>query len=123
MKRYFAINGVRIKTPDKYKPVLATTSTDDSDRTQDLTMHNTVIGTVHGYDLQWDDISVEDASNILRQVVDRNSVTFLYLNPVNGQWQTDSFYASNFNLDGFDLSDEVQRWGSLSFNLRSTYKL
>ena len=42
---------IRIKAPIKYDPVLATTSTEDSDRTQDLVMHNTPMGTIIGYDI------------------------------------------------------------------------
>ena len=53
MGERFTIDGTAIKTPDTYKPVFATTSTEDSDRTQDLIMHNTPLGTIAGYDMTW----------------------------------------------------------------------
>ena len=56
---------IRIKAPIEYKPILATTSTEDSDRTQDLVMHNTPMGTILGYDMVWGDMSTEDVQMIL----------------------------------------------------------
>ena len=48
----FEIDNVVIRAPDSYKPVFATTSTEDSKRSQDLIMHNTPMGTIGGYDMQ-----------------------------------------------------------------------
>lgn len=56
---------VEIKTPTTYKPVLATTSTEDSDRNQDLKMENKTMGTIMGYDMTWDSISWNDLTKIL----------------------------------------------------------
>ena len=46
MAKPFGFNGTPVRTPDTFQPSAATTSTDDSDRTQDLVMRNTPIGTV-----------------------------------------------------------------------------
>ena len=39
----FKIDNVVIRAPDSYKPVFATTSTEDSKRSQDLVMHNSPV--------------------------------------------------------------------------------
>ena len=62
----FEVDGVGIPAPTKYQPVFATTSTEDSDRTQDLIMHNTPMGTISGYNMQWDSLD--------------SSQTFIYRN-------------------------------------------
>lgn len=49
MERPFQFNGEAVITPNVFKPALATTSTEDSDRTQDLVMHNTPMGTIESY--------------------------------------------------------------------------
>lgn len=60
---------VKIKTPNTYKPVLATTSTEDSDRNQDLKMENKTMGTIMGYDMTWDSISWSDLTTILNLMI------------------------------------------------------
>ena len=47
----FKIDGVAIAAPETYKPVFSTTSTKSTKRDQSLTMHNSVMGTISGYDL------------------------------------------------------------------------
>ena len=44
----FEINGVAVAAPSTYSPIFATTSTEDSDRSQDGVMHNTPMFTI-GY--------------------------------------------------------------------------
>ena len=47
----FKIDGIAIADPETYKPVFSTTSTKKSKRDQSLAMHNSVMGTIAGYDL------------------------------------------------------------------------
>ena len=64
---------IRIKAPITYKPQLATTSTEDSDRTQDLVMHNTPMGTILGSDMTWGDLKTEEVRMILDLMVNKSS--------------------------------------------------
>lgn len=120
MQDYIMINGIKIKQPDEdgYEASLATTSTDDSDRDMSLVMHNTPIGTVEGYDLTWTDLSLQEAAEILQQVVNKSNFTVHYLDILTGVWKDGEFYASNFNAPARTLKDGKERWDKLSFGIR-----
>ena len=93
---------IRIKAPVEYKPILATTSTEDSDRTQDLVMHNTPMGTIVGYDMTWGDMSTEEVRKILDLMVNKSSFNMHHFDIFTG-WCYKDFCASNFNVDGVRL--------------------
>ena len=120
---------IRIKAPIQYKPILATTSTEDSDRTQDLVMHNTPMGTIVGYDMVWGDMSTEDVQMILDLMVNKASFNMHHFDIFEG-WQYKDFYASNFNVECVRLrqyydSDHVlhneESWKGLTINIRPIY--
>ncbi len=112
----FEFNGIPVKTPDTFKPSLATTSTEDSDRTQDLVMHNTPMGTIESYDFEWKNIEPEEASKIVQQITNRSQYSLRFLSPKSGQWETKQFYTSNYNFGTLKTADGVFKWESLSFN-------
>lgn len=115
--RDFKANGISIKTPDTFKPNFATTSTEDSDRTQDLVMHNTPMGTIQSYSCEWKYIEPEEAANILGQILNRSSFTLEYPNALRGQWESGVFYATNFSMGSMRMTNGVPTWESLSFNV------
>lgn len=119
MQNYFKIDGVRIATPTSFKPVFATTSTEDSDRTQDLIMHNTPMGTIEGYDMTWDHLKPSEISQILKLVINKKSFRFYYNSPYHGGWVENSFYASNFSMDAQTLKEGKESWNGLQINVRS----
>lgn len=126
MQNYITFNGVRVAQPDEengYSAVLATTSTDDSDRDMSLVMHNTPIGTVIGYDLKWTWITAAEAAEILQQVVNKSQFTMHYFDIYDAQWKDGLFYASNFNSPAFSLREGEEYWSELSFNVRGIYPL
>ena len=119
---------IRIKAPVEYKPILATTSTPDSDRTQDLVMHNTPMGTIVGYDMVWGDMGTEDVRMILDLMVNKSSFNMHHFDIFDG-WCYKDFYASNFNVNSVrlrqywhnhDLYNE-ESWKGLSINIRAIY--
>ena len=117
---------IRIKAPIEYKPVLATTSTEDSDRTQDLVMHNTPMGTIVGYDMVWGDMSTDDVRMILDLMLNKSSFSMHHFSILDG-WRYDDFYASNFNVEGVRLRQyrykgnlyNEESWKGLSINIRA----
>lgn len=117
---FFEVDGVQIATPTQYKPIFATTSTDDSDRTQDLVMHNTPIGTVAGYDLVWKSLRNNEISTILNGMMDKSKFSFHHKSPLspNG-WMDADFYATNFNMGAQRLQDGEELWTDLSISVRS----
>lgn len=119
MQNYFKINGIQIATPTSFKPVFSTTSTEDSNRTQDLVMHNSPMGTIEGYDLQWDNLRPGEISTILQNVINRSSFSFYYPSPYYGAWVEKLFYASNFSMTAQTLKEDNEKWDSLTINVRS----
>lgn len=116
----FLLNGVPIKTPTTFKPVFATTSTEDSDRTQDMVMHNTPMGTVAGYDMGWDELTSPEISTILNGMMNKSSFTLYHRCPLDASgWRTSTFYASNFNMVAQRLQDGQELWDDLLINIRS----
>ena len=116
MDRPFEFNGIAVKTPDTFKPNFATTSTEDSDRTQDLVMHNTPIGTISSYSFEWKYIEPEEAALILSQVMNKSEYSLRYLNPLTGQWTVGQFYTSNYPFGSLKHVNGRDAWESLSFN-------
>lgn len=116
---YLKFNGVRMPIPDQdgYTVQIATTSTDDSDRTQDLVMHNTPIGSVASYGLKWSDLTKEDVALILGQVLNRSSFSAHYFDIKTASWKDADFYATTFNITPIDLSEDNERIEELSFNI------
>ena len=125
MSDKFRIDGTEIKTPTDYKPVFATTSTEDSDRTQDLIMHNTPMGTIAGYDMTWKSLKSDEISTILNLMMNKPSFSFHHRDPRNASgWSDADFYASNFNMGAQRLGErEGELWSDLSINVRAIYPI
>lgn len=116
MGRLFEFNDIPVITPDTFKPSMATTSTEDSDRTQDLVMHNTPMGTIESYSFEWKNITPEEAAKIVQQIKNKGQYKLRYLSADTGQWTTGFFYTSNYNFGTLKVSNGKFVWESLSFN-------
>lgn len=116
MRRPFEFNGISVKTPDTFKPNFATTSTEDSDRTQDLVMHNQPMGTISSYSFEWKCIEPEEAALILAQIMNKNEYSLRYLNPLTARWDTGAFYTTNYTFGTLKQVNGRDAWESLSFN-------
>lgn len=116
MDRPFEFNGIPVKTPDTFKPEGATTSTEDSGRTQDIVMHNTPIGTVESYSFEWRYIEPEEAAKIVQQIKDRSEYSLRYLSLSDGMWRTDTFYTANYSAGTLKQSNGKFVWEFLAFN-------
>lgn len=116
---YLKFNGVTLPIPDEdgYTVQIATTSTDDSDRTQDMVMHNTPMGSVASYGLKWSDLTKEEASLILSQVLDKPSFSAHYFDVKTATWKDADFYATTFNITPINLAESQERIEELSFNI------
>lgn len=120
---------IEIKAPETYKPVLATTSTEDSDRTQDLVMHNTPMGTIVGYDMTWGEMKTEEIKMILDLMINKPHFNMHHFDVLKGNWGYDDFYASNFKMEAVRLRQyrykgklyNEELWGGLTINIRAKY--
>lgn len=115
-ERPFEFNGIAVKTPDTFKPSLATTSTEDSDRTQDLVMHNTPMETIESYAFEWRCIDPEEAAKIIGQIKNKSQYSLRFLSPDSGTWETKEFYTSNYTFGTLKTANGIFVWESLSFN-------
>lgn len=118
-QEYLRFNGVTLPIPDEdgYTVQIATTSTDDSDRTQDMVMHNTPMGSVASYGLKWSDLTKEEVSLILSQVLDKPSFSAHYFDVKTATWKDADFYATTFNITPINLAESQERIEELSFNI------
>lgn len=115
----YKIDGVDIKAPETYKPQFATTSTEDSDRTQDLVMHNKPMGTITRYDMTWGNMSTNEVRTILQACMNKESFQFTHFDIFQG-WVTKPFYASNFSVEAVRIVEIGSRpeevWKGLTIN-------
>lgn len=116
MDRPFQFNGESVITPDTFQPALATTSTEDSDRTQDLVMHNTPMGTIESYSFEWKNIEPKEAAKIVHHIKNRSQYLLRYLKADTGEWTTGQFYTSNYSFGTLKTVNGKFVWESLSFN-------
>ena len=120
----FRIDGVAIAAPETYKPVFSTTSTKSTKRDQSLTMHNSVMGTIAGYDMTWGELTWNETATILNALIDKKSFTFHHKDPrIPGKWIDAVFYCSNYNMDAQTLEENEEKWTGLVINIRRTKKL
>lgn len=115
-ERPFEFNGIKVKTPDAFRANGATTSTEDSDRTQDLIMHNTPMGTIQNGEFEWRYIELDEAALILSQIVNKDEYSLRYPDPLSGRWEVRTFYTANYSLGTHMISNGKSVWESLSFN-------
>lgn len=120
----FRIDGVAIAAPETYKPVFSTTSTKSTKRDQSLTMHNSVMGTIAGYDMTWGELTWNETATILNALIDKKSFTFHHKDPrIPGKWIDAVFYCSNYSMDAQTLEENEEKWTGLAINIRRTKKL
>ncbi len=116
MSQPFELNGTPIRTPDSFVPSAATTSTNDSDRTQDLVMHNTPIGTIESYEVEWKNIPVSEAAFIYNQIKNRQEYSFRYMSLGAGAYRVDTFYTSNYSVGTLKQVNGGNAWESFKLN-------
>lgn len=116
MERPFEFNDIPVITPDTFQPSMATTSTEDSDRTQDLVMHNTPMGTVESYAFEWRYIEPEEAAKIIQQIKNKGQYKLRYMSADTGTWEAGYFYTSNYSFGTLTVANGKYVWEKLSFN-------
>lgn len=117
MSDVFTIEDTNIEQPTTYGVSFATTYTDDSDRTQDLVMHNTPMGTIGSYEMGWEYLKTSEASKILRLVLNKSQFKVHYYDLFTDSWKNAYFYASNFEMTPLTLEENYKYIDSLSFNI------
>ncbi len=86
------INGVKAKTPTSLKWSLEPVSTPESGRTLDAVMHNEIVAFKTKLVCQWAAMPVSESSVLLKMVYSKNNCIVTYLDPMEGDYQTKTFY-------------------------------
>jgi hypothetical protein len=109
-----SVNGVAVKSPSVYKWKLEDLSASNAGRTEDTVMQKNRIGQLVGIELQWNKVSIADASVILQQF-NPEYVDVCYLDAMVGDYVTDTFYVGDRSAPLYN--GELGLWDNIAFNL------
>lgn len=109
-----SVDGVAVKAPSVYKWKLEDLSASDAGRTEDTVMDKKRIGQIVGIELQWNKVSIPDASTLLKQF-NPEYVDVCYLDAMEGMYVTTRFYVGNRSAPLYN--GELGLWDNIAFNL------
>lgn len=109
-----SVNGVAVKSPSVYKWKLEDLSASDAGRTEDTVMDKKRIGQLIGIELQWNKVSIKDASTILK-LFNPEYINVRYLDAKEGEYVNRTFYVGERSAPLYN--GELGLWDNIAFNL------
>lgn len=109
-----SVDGRAVICPSSYQWKLEDISASDAGRTEDTTMHKNRIGQVVGLELVWNNVSIEDAAELL-QAFNPEYINVTYLDAMEGKYITSEFYVGNRSAPLYN--SRLGKWSKISFNL------
>ncbi len=109
-----SVDGKYIKCPSSYLWKLEDVSAADAGRTEDTMMHKKRVGQVVGLELSWQNISTEEASELLK-AFDPEYIEVCYLDAMEGKYVTSEFYVGNRSAPMYN--SRLGLWQNVSFNI------
>lgn len=109
-----SVNGVQVKCPSVYKWNLQDISSANAGRTEDTVMHKQRIGQCVKLELEWHNISIEDAAVILKQF-NPEYIEITYLDAMAGKYLTSQFYVGDRTSPLYNNTKGI--WSSIAFNV------
>lgn len=109
-----SVDGHSIPCPSSYQWKLEDISASDAGRTEDTVMDKKRIGQVVGIELSWQNISIEDASVVLK-AFNPEYINVCYLDAMEGKYVTSEFYVGNRTSPLYN--SQLGIWSKISFNL------
>lgn len=109
-----SVSGVAVKSPSAYKWKLEDLSASDAGRTEDTVMDKKRIGQLVGIELQWNKVSIADASIILKQF-NPEYIWVEYLDAMEGDYVEAQFYVGDRSAPLYN--GELGLWDNIAFNL------
>lgn len=117
-QQYITINGIVIRQPDEGLGYdFETTYGDDSKRTQTGTLMVSPVFTVEALSYSASNVTAEEVSEILKQVMKGGFFTLHYWSPYYGAWRDDQFYCGKGSLVLGRLNEDEESYESISFNM------
>lgn len=109
-----SVDGRAVICPSSYQWKLEDVSASDAGRTEDTMMHKNRIGQVVGLELVWNNVSIEDAAELL-QAFNPEYIDVTYLDAMEGKYITSEFYVGNRSAPLYN--SRIGKWSKISFNL------
>jgi hypothetical protein len=109
-----AIDGVAIKCPSSYQWKLQDISESDAGRTEDTVMDKKRIGQCVKLELQWKNITIAEAADILKRF-NPEYFNVTYLDAMEGKYLTKEFYVGDRSAPLYNCTKGI--WSSVSFNI------
>lgn len=109
-----SVDGYEIPVPSKYEYILSDVSASDAGRTEDTEMHKMLLGSLVKLNLEWNYISLEDAS-VLLNVFANEYFTVQYWDIKDNGWRESTFYVGDKTSPLYSTVVKVVE--SISFNL------
>lgn len=108
-----SVDGVSVKCPSSYQWKLQDVSASDAGRTEDVTMDKKRIGQCVKLELQWQNLTIEEASDVLRKF-NPEYVTICYLDAMEGRYRTSEFYIGDRSAPLYNCRKGL--WSNIAFN-------
>lgn len=109
-----SVNGQPIPCPSSFQWALEDLSSSDAGRTEDTIMDKKRIGQIVKLNLEWQNISISNASTILK-AFNPEYLTICYLDAKSGSYRTSTFYVGNRTAPLYNSKLGV--WSKISFNV------
>lgn len=109
-----SVNGRSIKCPSSYQWKLQDISENDAGRTEDTVMDKKRIGQCVKLELQWQNVTTAEASDILRKF-NPEYVRICYLDAMTGRYETSVFYVGDRSAPLYNCQKGV--WSNIAFNV------
>lgn len=109
-----SVNGVAVKSPSVYKWKGEDLSAADAGRTEDGNMNKMRIGQIVGIELQWNKVSIQEASALLK-AFDPEYIDVCYLDAKEGKYVTANFYVGDRSAPLYN--GELGLWDNIAFNI------
>ena len=108
------VGGTYVPAPSKYQWGLQDISDSEAGRTEDELMHKNRVAQKVKLELEWEAISISEASTIL-QAFDPEYVSITYLDARAGAFLTKTFYVGDREVPLFNAVTGL--WDSIGFNV------
>lgn len=109
-----SVDGQPIPCPSSFQWALEDLSASDAGRTEDTVMDKKRIGQVVKLNLEWKNISIREASTILK-AFNPEYISVCYLDAKSGEYRTSIFYVGNRTAPLYNARLGV--WSKISFNI------
>lgn len=110
------INGIPVKDPSSFTWDLYDLSSEESGRTVDGIAHKDVIGQKRTLSCQWDNLTWDEASSLLKVVNTKIFFPVEYPDAMSGVRETRTFYVGDRHAPVYMWTEGKRIFASVSFN-------